>query len=60
MEEDAWLMKIGLKREEPAGAVGGDESKEVTVDQPSVFEQALSADDEDEDIIKPYLTHYSC
>ena len=57
VEEDAWLMKIELKREEPAEAVGGDESKEVTVDQPPVFEQALPADDDEEDILKPYLTH---
>ena len=56
MEEDAWLMKIELKRQEPAEAVRGDESKEVTVDQPQVFEQALPAEEE-EDILKPYLTH---
>ena len=57
MEGDAWLMKIELKREEPAGAVGGDEGKEVTVDQPPAFEQALAADEEEGDILKPYLTH---
>ena len=50
-------MKIEMKREEPVEAVGGDESKEVTVDQPQVFEQALPAEEEEEDILKPYLTH---
>ena len=57
VEEDAWLMKIELKREEPVEAVKGDESKEATVDQPPVFEQALSAEEEEEDIIKPYYDH---
>ena len=37
VEEDAWLMKIEMKREDPAEAVRGDESKEVIVDQPPVF-----------------------
>ena len=60
VEEDAWLMKIEMKRKEPAEAVGGDESKEVTVDQPPVFEQALPAEEEEEeeDILKPYLVHF--
>ena len=57
MEEDAWLMKIELKREEPAEVVRGDESKEVTVDQPPVFKQALPVKEEEEDILKPYLSH---
>ena len=50
-------MKIELKREEPVEVVGGDGSKEVTVDQPPVLEQALPAEEEEEDILKPYLTH---
>ena len=29
MEEDAWLMKIELKREEPTDAVKGDKGKEA-------------------------------
>ena len=50
-------MKIELKREEPAGTVEGDENKEVIVDQAPIFEQALLAEEEEEDILKPYLTH---
>ena len=57
MEEDAWLMKIELKREEPTDAVKGDKGKEATVDPPSVAEQALPAEEEEEDILKPYLAH---
>ena len=57
MEEDAWLMKIELKREEPAEAVKGDESKEATIDQPPVFEQALPIEEEEEDVLKPYYVH---
>ena len=57
VEGDAWLMKIELKREEPVEADGGDVSKEVIVDQPLVFEQALPAEEEEEDILKPYHTH---
>ena len=52
-------MKIEMKREEPAEAVREDESKEVTVDQPPVFKQALPAEEEEERILKPYLTHLS-
>ena len=56
MEEDAWLMKIELKREEPTDAVKGDKGKEATVEPISVEEQALPAEEE-EDILKPYLAH---
>ena len=56
MEEDAWLMKIETKREEPTDAVKGDKGKEATVDPPPVATQALLAEEE-EDILKPYLTH---
>ena len=51
MEEDAWLMKIELKREEPIEAVKGDKSKETTGDQVPVVEQALPAEGEEEDKI---------
>ena len=57
VEEDAWLMKIELKREEPAKAVKGDGVKEVTIDQPPVFELALPVEEEEEDILKPYYAH---
>ena len=40
VEEDAWLMKIELKREEPIEAVKGDKSKEATGDQAPMVEQA--------------------
>ena len=53
MEEDAWLMKIGLKREEPRGAVKGDNSNEATIDPSPVAAQALLAEEEEEDILKP-------
>ena len=56
MEEDAWLMKIETKREEPTDAVKGDKGKEATVDPSPVAAQALLAEEE-EDILKPYLTH---
>ena len=57
MEEDAWLMKIKLKREEPVGAAKEDKSKEATGDQALVIEQALPANEEEEDILKPYYAH---
>ena len=57
MEEDAWLMKIELKREEPTDVVKGDKGKEATVDPPLVAEQALPAEEEEGDILKPYLAH---
>ena len=58
MEEDAWLMKIETKREEPTDAVKGDRGKKATVDPSSVAEQALPAEEEEEkDILKPYLAH---
>ena len=57
MEEDAWLMKIELKREDPVGAAKEDKSKEATGDQVPVIEQGLPAEEEEEDILKPYLTH---
>mgnify|MGYP005817472297 CR=1 FL=1 len=56
MEEDAWLMKIETKREEPMDAIKGDKGKESTVDPSPVATQALQAE-EKEDILKSYLTH---
>ena len=50
-------MKIELKREEPVEAVKGDKSKEATGDLPPVVEQALRAEEEEEDILKPYYAH---
>ena len=57
MEEDAWLMKIETKREESTNAVKGDKGKGATVDPSPVAAQALLAEEEEEDILKPYLTH---
>ena len=57
MEQDAWLMKIEMKREEPTDSVKGDKGKEATVDPSPVAAQALLAEEEEEDILKPYLTH---
>ena len=57
MEEDAWLMKIELKREDPVGAAKEDKSKEATGDQVPMDEQALPADEEEEDILEPYYAH---
>ena len=57
MEEDVWLMKIEMKREEPADAVKGDKGKKATLDPSPVAAQALLAEEEEEDILKPYLTH---
>ena len=57
MEEDAWLMKIEMKREEPTDAIKGYKGKEATVDPSPVAAQALLAEEEEEDILKPYLTH---
>ena len=56
-EEDAWLMKIELKREEPTNVTKGDKGKEATIDPPSMAEQALPAEEEEEDILKPYYAH---
>ena len=50
-------MKIELKREEPVEAVKGDKSKEATGDQALVVEQAWPAEEEEEDILKPYYDH---
>ena len=57
MEEDAWLMKIKLKREDSAGAAKEDKSKEAPGDQVPMDEQALPADEEEEDILEPYYAH---
>ena len=57
VEEDAWLMKIELKREDSVGAAKEDKSKEATGDQVPMVEQALLADEEEEDILKPYYAH---
>ena len=59
MEEDAWLMKIELKRDEPTDAVKGDKGKGATVDPSPVAAQALLAEEEEEGNLKPYLTHLS-
>jgi hypothetical protein len=56
VEEDAWLMKMELKREGPKEALNGDKSKEVVGDQAPVVEQALPAEEE-EDILQPYYEH---
>ena len=50
-------MKIELKREEPVEAVKGDKGKEATGDQVPVVEQAWPAEEEEEDILKPYYDH---
>ena len=57
MEEDAWLMKIETKREAPTDADKGGKGKEATVNPSPVIAQALLAEEEEEDIFKPYLTH---
>ena len=59
MEEDAWLMKIKLKREDSAGAAKEDKSNKATGDQVPIVEQALPAveEEEEEDILKPYYAH---
>ena len=57
VEEDAWLMKIELKREEPEEPLEGGKGKEVIGDQALVVEQALPAEEEEEDILKPYYVH---
>ena len=45
-------MKIELKREDTVGVVKEDESKEATGDQVPMDNQALPADEEEEDV--PY------
>ena len=50
-------MKIELKREKPVEAIKGDKRKEATVDQAPVVEQALPAEEEEKDILKPYYAH---
>ena len=57
MEEDAWLMKIELKIEDPVGATKEDKSKGAPRDQVPMDEQALPADEEEEDILEPYYAH---
>ena len=52
-------MKIETKREEPTDGIKGDKGKEVTVDPNPVATQALLAEEEEEDILKPYLTHFT-
>ena len=47
-------MKIELKREETVEAAECDKGKEVIGDQAPVIEQALPAEEEEEDILKPY------
>ena len=58
MEEDAWPMKIETKTEELTDAIKGEKGKEATVDPSPVATQALLAEEEEEEgILKPYLTH---
>ena len=57
MEEDAWLMKIDMKRDDPAGEAKEDKSKEDLGDHVPMDEQALTADEEEEDILEPYYAH---
>ena len=57
MEEDAWLMKIETKREELTDFVKGGKGKEATINPSPVTAQALLAEEEEEDILKPCLTH---
>ena len=57
MEEVSSLMKIELKREEPTNIVKGDKGKEANGDQAPEVEQALMAEEEEEDILKPYYAH---
>ena len=48
-------MKVELKRDEAVEAVKGDNSKDTTGDQVPVVEQALPAEEEEEDILKPVV-----
>ena len=57
VQDDAWLMKIELKREEPVGAAKEDKGKEATGDQALVVEQAMPIEEEEEDILKPHYDH---
>ena len=50
-------MKIKLKREQAKEAVKGDKSKEAIGDQTSVVELAWPAEEEEEDILKPYYAY---
>ena len=50
-------MKIETKREEPTDVIKGEKGKETTVDPSSVATQILLAEEEEEDVLKPYLTH---
>jgi hypothetical protein len=56
VEEDAWLMKIELKREEPEETIKGDKAKEVTGDQVSAVGRAVPVAEE-EDILQPYYDY---
>ena len=53
MEEDAWLTKIETYVEEPTDAIKGDKGKETTIGPSPVATQALFAEEEEEDILKP-------
>jgi hypothetical protein len=57
VEEDAWLMKIELKREGPKEAFKGGKSKEATGDQAPAVEQTLPLEEEEEDILQPYYEY---
>lgn len=52
MEEDAWLMKIKMKQDEPTDALKGDKGKKATMDPPLVAARDLLAEEEEEDILK--------
>ena len=57
VEDDAWLMKIELMREGPEEPLEGSKSQEAIGDPAPVVEQALPAEEEEEDILKPYYAH---
>ncbi|XP_037446366.1 skin secretory protein xP2-like [Triticum dicoccoides] len=56
VEEDAWLMRIELKREELEEIFKEDKSKEVVGDQTPAVEPALPVEKE-EDVLQPYYEY---
>ena len=58
VEEDAWLMKMELKREELKETKKEDKGKEATGDQPQEGRHAmLTEEEEGKDILQPYYNH---
>ena len=59
VEEDAWLLKIELRREEPKEATNEDKAKEVAGDQAQEGEKAMlmGVVEKEEDILQPYYNH---